>query len=389
MSKPAPPIFVTHISTAIGACRKVSGAMYSISCRATRTPSSSRERSPASPPNHSLNPVTRASSRSRRNWTLFTCPYASMSDHRRGTLTQYGLVDTAPSLAAGARRRSGRSRLTDSTAVEVRVLGELEVVGPGGVAIDVAGSRLRRLVTRLAVDAGHVVTSAALVDAVWGDEPPADPVGALQTLVSRLRRALGNPTVVQQSHQGYRLTVASDAVDAERFRRLARRGRDLLAAGDAATARSTLAEALDLWRGPALADADDGDYAVALAARLEEERLDALAARVDADLALGHAADVVAELEDRTRANPLREQLTGQLMRALAATGRPAEALAAYERLRSTLADTLGTDPSPALRELHVALLREDVPGAPPIGRRPGLRAGLTSFLGREAETER
>ena len=274
--------------------------------------------------------------------------------------------------------------------MEVRVLGELEVVGPGGVAIDVAGSRLRRLVTRLAVDAGHVVTSAELVDAVWGEDPPADPVGALQTLVSRLRRALGNPAVVQQSHQGYRLTVASDAVDAERFRRLARRGRDLLAAGDAATARSTLAEALDLWRGPALADADDGEYAVALAARLDEERLDALAARVDADLALGHAADVVAELEDRIRANPLREQLTGQLMRALAATGRPAEALAAYERLRSTLADTLGTDPSPALRELHLALLREDVPGAqPPIGRRPGLRAGLTSFLGREAETER
>ena len=274
--------------------------------------------------------------------------------------------------------------------MEVRVLGELEVVGPGGVAIDVAGSRLRRLVTRLAVDAGHVVTSAALVDAVWGDERPADPVGALQTLVSRLRRALGNPTVVQQSHQGYRLTVASDAVDAERFRRLARRGRDLLAAGDAAMARSTLAEALDLWRGPALADADDGEYAVALTARLDEERLDALAARVDADLALGHAADVVAELEDRTRANPLREQLAGQLMRALAATGRPAEALAAYERLRSTLAETLGTDPSPTLRELHLALLREDVPGAqPPIGRRPGLRAGLTSFLGREAETER
>ena len=143
--------------------------------------------------------------------------------------------------------------------MEVRVLGELEVIGPGGVTIDVAGSRLRRLVTRLAVDAGHVVTSADIVDAVWGDEPPADPVGALQTLVSRLRRALGNPAVVQQSHQGYRLTVGTDAVDAERFRRLARQGRDQLAAGDAATARTTLAEALDLWRGPALADAEDGE----------------------------------------------------------------------------------------------------------------------------------
>ena len=272
--------------------------------------------------------------------------------------------------------------------MEVRVLGELEVVGPGGVAIDVAGSRLRRLVTRLAVDAGHVVPNAELVDAVWGDDPPADPVGALQTLVSRLRRALGNPAVVQQSHQGYRLTVAGEAVDAQRFRRLARQGRDQLTAGDAATARTTLADALGMWRGPALADAEDGEYAVALAARLHVERLDALAARVDADLALGRAADVVAELEDLTRANPLREQLTGQLMRALAATGRAAEALAVYERLRTTLAETLGTDPSPALRELHVALLREDVPGVrPSMGRRPGLRAGLTSFLGREAET--
>jgi hypothetical protein len=222
-----------------------------------------------------LNPVTRASSSSRRNWTLLTWPYASMSDHRRGTLTQYGLVDTAIILAAGAGPRSRQSRLTHSTAVEVRVLGELEVVGPGGVAIDVAGSRLRRLVTRLAVDAGHVVTSAELVDAVWGEDPPADPVGALQTLVSRLRRALGNPAVVQQSHQGYRLTVAGDAVDAQRFRRLARQGRDQLAAGDASAARATLGEALAMWRGPALADAEDGDYAVALAARLDEERLEA------------------------------------------------------------------------------------------------------------------
>ena len=273
--------------------------------------------------------------------------------------------------------------------MEVRVLGELEVIGPRDVPIDVAGSRLRRLMTRLAVDAGQVVTASELVDAVWGGDPPAEPVGALQTLVSRLRRVLGNPAVVQQSHQGYRLTIAADDLDANRFRRLSRHARDRLAQGDAATARRELTEALDLWRGPALADAEDAEYAVALIARLDEERLDALTARVDADLALGHAADVVAELEDLTRANPLREQLTGQLMRALAATGRTAEALAAYERLRGTLADTLGTDPSPALRELHLALLREDVPTPPPLGRRPGLRAGLTSFLGREAEQAR
>src|SRR5690349_17174084 len=209
-----------------------------------------------------------------------------MSDQRKGTLTQYLLLDTTSIQA-------GQPGLTDSAAVEVRVLGELEVVGPGDVAIDVAGSRLRRLVTRLAVDAGQVVTASELVDAVWGDDPPAEPVGALQTLVSRLRRVLGSPAVVQQSHQGYRLTIAADDVDANRFRRLSRHGRDRLTAGDAPGARRELTDALDLWRGPALADAEDAEYAVALVARLDEEHLDALAARIDADLALGHAADVI------------------------------------------------------------------------------------------------
>ncbi|MEP6629312.1 MAG: BTAD domain-containing putative transcriptional regulator, partial [Lapillicoccus sp.] len=277
--------------------------------------------------------------------------------------------------------------------MEVRVLGELEVVGPGEVALDVSGARLRRLVTRLAADADRVVGANELVDAVWGDQTPADPVGALQTLVSRLRRALGSPALVQQAHQGYRLTVAPSDVDVGRFRGLVRQGRGALSAGDPAVARPLLAQALALWRGPALADAEGADYAVALAARLEEERLEALAGRIDADLALGRAPEVVAELQDLTRAYPLREQLIGQLMRALAAAGRGAEALAAYEQLRSTLADALGTDPSPALRDLHLRLLRDDVPDAPARvtapSRRPTLRPGLTSFLGREDEQAR
>jgi DNA-binding SARP family transcriptional activator len=144
--------------------------------------------------------------------------------------------------------------------VEVRVLGELEVIGPKGAILDVPGARLRRLLTRLAVDAGRVVGSSELVDAVWGEEIPADPVGALQTLVSRLRRVAGNPGIVQQSHQGYRLVVAADDVDANRFQALARRGRNLLASGDAGGAQAVLADALSLWRGPALADADDDAY---------------------------------------------------------------------------------------------------------------------------------
>ena len=278
--------------------------------------------------------------------------------------------------------------------MEVHVLGELEVMGPDGGLLEVSGARLRRLVTRLAVDADRVVGGAELVDAVWGDRPPADPVGALQTLVSRLRRVLGRPSLVQQAHHGYRLVLAPADVDIERFRRLVRDGRSALAAGDAATARSALDAGLSLWRGAALTDAEDADYAVALTARLEEERLDALGTRIDADLQLGHAAQVVAELQDLARAHPLREQLAGQLMRALAAAGRGAEALAAYEQLRTTLADTLGSDPSPGLRDLHLRLLRQEEPPAsgrpdPEPARRTTLRPGLTSFLGRAVEQGR
>ncbi|GAA4675928.1 BTAD domain-containing putative transcriptional regulator [Phytohabitans rumicis] len=267
--------------------------------------------------------------------------------------------------------------------MRIALLGPLEVRADSGAPIELGGARLRTLLIRLALDPGRVVTTGALVDALWGAEPPAGAANALQALVSRLRRAL--PDGVIESHPaGYRLAVPAEAVDARRFEREVAAGRGALAA-DPAGAAATLAGALALWRGPAFADVADAPFALAPAAHLAELRLAATEDRVEAALALGDGAALVPELEALALAHPLRERLAGLLIRALRAADRPAEALAAYDRLRGALADTLGTDPSPELAALHVALLREPNP-APALSNLP---AALTSFVGREDEVTR
>jgi len=165
------------------------------------------------------------------------------------------------------------------------------------------------------------------------------------------------------------------------------------AADDPARRAEILRQALGLWRGPALADVADAAFAVALIARLEELRIAAIEDRMDAEIALGHAAWLVPELEELTTRHPLRERVRGQLMRALDAAGRRADALTLYEDTRRTLADRLGDDPSPELSAVHLAILRR----APDTTERPehaepvprgmtNLPAQFTSFVGRERE---
>ena len=252
----------------------------------------------------------------------------------------------------------------------IGVLGGLAVVGDGGVPVVVSGPRPRALLVVLALNAGRVTSVDAIVRAQYGDDPPAGAAGAVQAHVSRLRKAVD--AVVFESG-GYRLDVDPDDVDALRFERLAADGRRLLAAGARDQAAAVLAEALGLWRGPALADLPHG---TAQAARLEELRLDALE-----DLHDARPQEVsVAGLRALVAANPLRERLRAQLMRALDATGRPAEALAEFEDTRRLLADELGADPSPELAATHLAILRGEQPA------RAGLPAQLTSFVGRVDE---
>jgi predicted ATPase/DNA-binding SARP family transcriptional activator len=284
--------------------------------------------------------------------------------------------------------------------VQIAMLGPLEVHADSGSPVDVGGARLRTLLILLALDAGRVATTQRLIDGVWGEDPPIGAANALQALISRLRRAV--PDAPVESHPaGYRLAVEPDAVDVRRFERLVRAGRTALPA-DPACAAATLSEALALWRGPALADVVGADFARAPAARLTELRLAAIEDRIDAELQLGSGARLVPELEELVTEYPLREQLSGRLIRALCAAGRPAEALAAYERARSALADQLGADPSPALTALYLAVLRGEPRMAASIGDeasrdaaaaegsfQTNLRTGLTTFVGRDDDVSR
>ncbi|MFD7589462.1 BTAD domain-containing putative transcriptional regulator [Kitasatospora sp. NPDC059811] len=252
--------------------------------------------------------------------------------------------------------------------MRVGLLGPL-VLDAGAGPLPIGGARLRALLAYLALDAGRAVRPQALVDALWAEAPPVDQTNALQSLVSRLRGVLGDPALLTFGPAGYRLAVEAGAVDTARFEQLARSGRHLHAQGRPAEAAAALREALALWRGPALADVREAPFADTEARRLERARLAALEDRFEADLALGAGPELIAELESLTARHPLHERLHAQLIRALAAGGRGAEALAAYQRLRARLADTFGSDPGPQLRAAHLAVLRGELP-APP-GRRP------------------
>ncbi|WP_185792233.1 BTAD domain-containing putative transcriptional regulator [Actinoallomurus bryophytorum] len=246
---------------------------------------------------------------------------------------------------------------------------------------------------RLAVDAGRTLPAERLIDDLWGDAPPAGAANALQALVSRLR-GVGLQDAVESRPGGYRLVVEPGQVDAVAFERLVSGAR---AERDPAARAETLRRALGLWRGSALADVSGAMFAAAPIARLEELRVEALEERIEADIALGHAARLVPELEELTLLHPLRERLRGQLMRALYAAGRQAEALTVYEDARRTLADGLGVDPSPDLAAVHLSILRGES-GEPERPRRPeptndgprtNLPSQLTSFVGREEEIDR
>ncbi|SDK50373.1 BTAD domain-containing putative transcriptional regulator [Nonomuraea jiangxiensis] len=281
--------------------------------------------------------------------------------------------------------------------MRVGILGPLRVAGG-----EIGGARVRVLLVRLALDPGRVVTADRLIDDLWPDQPPAHPLAALQSLVSRARREA--PGMISSHPAGYSLDVPPGEVDAWAFERLVQ-------AGD-------VHRALALWRGAALADAADLPFATAPAARLEELRLTALATRISLDLAThttpspatraapdlathttpgparaiadgpdptepaAGVAELAAELAELVAEHRLREPFHALLMRALLACGRRGEALRVFERIRADLAAELGVDPGPELREAHLAALRDPEP-------RSNLPARLTSFVGRAADLSR
>jgi predicted ATPase/DNA-binding SARP family transcriptional activator len=258
----------------------------------------------------------------------------------------------------------------------------------GGRAIALGSGRQSLLLHCLLLQRGEVVSRDRLIDALWGERPPATAANALQVQVHSLRKRLGQQRIATEG-VGYRLEVEPGELDLDRFERLVARGRSELGAGDAEEAASTLQEALALWRGPALADVAYEPFAQAEIARLEELRLVALEERIEAELALARHQELVPELEALVSAHTGRERLCGQLMLALYRSGRQTDALAVFRRARRSMQDELGLEPGPQLRDLQQAILRHDAVlriESPDVRARRHLPAAETAIVGRRGE---
>jgi DNA-binding SARP family transcriptional activator len=242
--------------------------------------------------------------------------------------------------------------------VEFLVLGPLEARS-GGRVLQVGGPKQRVLLALLLLNANEIVSRDRLVDSLWGEHPPESAQRSLDAYVSRLRTVLGGERI-ERRPPGYLLRVEPGELDLERFEALLEQGWAAGAAGDPATARDRLRAALALWRGRALADLASELPLEVEAERLEQRRLLALEARIDAELALGGGPELTRELEQLVGEHPFEQRLLGQLMLSLYRAGRPADALAAYQRFRRGFAEELGLEPSAELRALEQRILAQD-----------------------------
>jgi ABC-type transport system substrate-binding protein/DNA-binding SARP family transcriptional activator len=245
--------------------------------------------------------------------------------------------------------------------IEFRILGPLEV-RVGDAPLRIGGPRQRALLAFLLLSANKAVSRDRLIDELFGDTRPASADHALRVQVSRLRKALdgvGGERLLASS-PGYLLRVEPGEVDLQVFEQLFAEGRRAMEEGEADHAAAKLHAAEKLWRGRPLADLEFEPFARVEVERLEELRLGAAEARIEAELALGRHAALIPELEALVGEHPLRERLRLQLMLALYRSGRQADALAAYRAGRSLLSDHLALEPSPALRKLEQAILRQD-----------------------------
>ena len=278
--------------------------------------------------------------------------------------------------------------------LEFRILGPLEVYSEGH-PVPLRGPRQRALLAILLLHAGEVVSTDRLIDLLWGEKAPDGARKALSVRVSQLRKLLeqagAEGTIVTRA-PGYTVEVGPEQLDLRRFERLSALGREALDADDPVAASERLSAALDLWRGPPLADFAFEAFAQAETARLEELRLGAMEDRIAADLELGRHARVVGELEALVSEHPLRERPRGQLMLALYRCGRQAEALETYREARRTLVEGLGLEPGRELRVLEQAILTQDPALDAPASAASGAVAGTPgtvqagAFVGRERE---
>jgi DNA-binding SARP family transcriptional activator len=301
--------------------------------------------------------------------------------------------------------------------MEYRILGPLEVRA-GAETLNLGPQKQRALLAVLLLESGKTVSRDRLIDDLWGEAAPGTAAKAIQNFVSRLRK-LVPPGAILARPGGYAIEPAPGEVDLWRFERFVADGRESFVSGDYELASSLFRQALSLWRGPPLAEFESTPFARSERPRLEELRLVTVEHWLDAELALGHHARLVGELESLVGRHPLREGLRGRLMVALYRSNRQAEALGAYQEARRRLVEDLGIEPSATLQDLERAILRHDSslalaeasrapaladadPSAEPGEARPRtvaqrvrrlgastLLEGRGVFVGREAETAR
>ncbi|HEV2370725.1 MAG TPA: BTAD domain-containing putative transcriptional regulator [Streptosporangiaceae bacterium] len=290
-----------------------------------------------------------------------------------------------------------------------RILGPLEA-WDGREWVQIRPPKWRALLAALLLHAGQQVPTDRLISEIWDESPPATANNLISVYVHHLRRLIGDEdgAVLVTRSPGYQVVLRSGELDADRFTRLVTQGREVLGARDPAAAAALLTQALDLWRGRALADVSATPLVSAEADRLEESRVAAVALRVEADLACGRHAQVIPELRRMLADDPLREELWELLMRALARAGRQAAALEAYDQARHVIAEELGVDPGAPLQQLYQQILNSDpaitapppteTPAEAPVGvpvslaeRVPPpaqLPADITDFTGRAGHVE-
>jgi DNA-binding SARP family transcriptional activator/WD40 repeat protein len=242
--------------------------------------------------------------------------------------------------------------------VRFGVLGPIEV-WIDGRPVPLGGPKQRALLAFLLLHANEALSRDRLIDALWGESPPPSASESLDAYIYRLRKLIGRDRLARRG-SGYLLLVEPGELDADRFELLIAQASQAADDSDSKSVAKMLADALALWRGPALADVLYQPFADATARQLEEQRLDALESRIEAELDCGGGAALVPELEQLVADHPLRERLRGQLMTALYRGGRQAEALEAYQAARQTLTDELGLEPGPALQRLENAILQQD-----------------------------
>jgi DNA-binding SARP family transcriptional activator len=282
--------------------------------------------------------------------------------------------------------------------LEFRLLGPFEV-SSGRRMILSGGGKRRAILAVLVLSANEAVSVERLIDALWGETAPASAVNLVQGYVSDLRRILEPDRPPRTSGQrlvsshGYRLIVGEDECDLMRFNALLGKAGAARETGDLSSASWLLSRALGEWRGAPLLDFTAEQFASVASTRLQEARLSAVEAAAEVELALGRPDRALRYLLELSDAHPFRERLAELRILALYRSGRQADALAVYETIRLGLADELGVDPGPALRKLHLEVLRQEpslVAAAPPVIAEvlPALPVALSSFVGREQELE-